>query len=74
MHVAAVGAKICVADWNGDGKPDLLVGDLVAQRTRETRDNAQKELEELRQQASALMARLPPASTDHGWVWLFLRK
>jgi hypothetical protein len=22
-------AKICVADWNGDGKPDLLLGDLA---------------------------------------------
>jgi hypothetical protein len=26
-----VRSKICVADWNGDGKPDLLVGDFASQ-------------------------------------------
>lgn len=25
-------SKICVADWNGDGLPDLLVGDRVSQK------------------------------------------
>jgi hypothetical protein len=24
---SALNAKVCVADWNGDGKPDLVVGD-----------------------------------------------
>lgn len=24
---SALNAKICVADWNGDGRPDLIVGD-----------------------------------------------
>lgn len=27
-----VRAKVCVADWNGDGKPDLLVGDFSNQK------------------------------------------
>lgn len=25
-------AKVCVADWNGDGHPDLLLGDIAYQR------------------------------------------
>jgi hypothetical protein len=46
-----VRAKVCVADWNGDGRDDLLVGDFVSGRTeppdltdsqREQRDRAQK--------------------------------
>ena len=24
---SALNAKVCVADWNGDGRPDLIVGD-----------------------------------------------
>ncbi len=30
----ATRSKICVADWNGDGKPDLLVGDFGSQRAQ----------------------------------------
>jgi hypothetical protein len=25
-------SKVCVVDWNGDGRPDLLVGDFTAQK------------------------------------------
>jgi hypothetical protein len=27
-----VRAKVCVVDWNGDGRPDLLVGDFTTQK------------------------------------------
>ena len=25
-------SKVCIADWNGDGRPDLLVGDFASQK------------------------------------------
>jgi hypothetical protein len=25
-------SKVCVADWNGDGRPDLLLGDFAMQK------------------------------------------
>ena len=56
-------SKICVVDWNGDGKPDLLVGDLSIQKVDPSRLTAEEK------------AKQPPRDDEpHGWVWLFLRK
>ncbi len=58
-------SKICVADWNGDGKPDLLVGDVAALKPERPEPTAQdrarldqirKELEPLQKQWSELIA------------------
>jgi len=60
-------SKICVADWNGDGRPDLLVGDFAQQRpgrpdpTPEEltkQDRIRRELEPLQKQYSALLQKL----------------
>ena len=60
-------AKVCVADWNGDGKPDLLVGDMVVVRPdlpeptaqeRAEYDRIRKELEPLRQRSNEIGSRL----------------
>ncbi len=58
-------AKIAVADWNGDGKPDLLVGDFSSQRRPEptaeekTRDaQIRRELDPLAKRYAELENRL----------------
>ena len=33
-------AKVCVADWNGDGRLDLLVGDFATQKPEPARADA----------------------------------
>lgn len=38
-------AKICVADWNGNGKPDLLVGDLATRAPDRPEPTAEEEAE-----------------------------
>ncbi len=38
-------AKICVADWNADGKPDLLVGDLATQKPDRPEPTAEEKVE-----------------------------
>lgn len=45
-----VRAKVCVADWNGDGQPDLLVGDFscIREIAPEPRVHPAQELEECR--------------------------
>jgi hypothetical protein len=60
-------SKICVADWNGDGKPDLLVGDRTDQKpdrpepTAEEQaryDRIRKELEPLQKRAGELISQM----------------
>ncbi len=56
-------SKICVADWNGDGRPDLLVGDVFYQKPDRPEPTAEEqaeherirtELESLRSRSSEL--------------------
>jgi hypothetical protein len=60
-------SKICVADWNGDGRLDLLVGDMAYQKpdlpepTAEQKieqDRIRKELEGVRSRYSELAERM----------------
>jgi hypothetical protein len=60
-------SKVCVADWNGDGKPDLLIGDFVSQKASQPAlapeekaklDQVRKELEPLRQRYGQLIQEL----------------
>ena len=60
-------SKICVADWNGDGKLDLLVGDVATQKpdrpepTAEEQaeyDRIRKEMEPIRKRYGELIGRL----------------
>lgn len=60
-------SKVCVADWNGDGRPDLLVGDFTRQkpdrpeRTAEEQaryDRIRKELEPVQKRYGELFTKL----------------
>jgi hypothetical protein len=63
----ATRSKICVADWNGDGKPDLLLGDLISQKAEQheptaeekaKQDQARKDLEPLMKQYTDLASKM----------------
>jgi hypothetical protein len=60
-------SKICVADWNGDGRLDLLVGDRASQKTdlpeptpeeKAEQERARKELEPLQKRYRELSRKL----------------
>jgi hypothetical protein len=60
-------SKICVADWNGDGRPDLLVGDFGTSKPdrpeptpeeKARQEQVRKELEPLQQRYRELIAKL----------------
>jgi hypothetical protein len=60
-------SKICVADWNGDGRLDLLVGDRASQKTdlpeptpeeKAEQEQARKELEPLQKKYRELSRKL----------------
>jgi hypothetical protein len=50
--------KVCVTDWNSDGKPDLLVGDLWYEKPEGLKltEEQKKRLEKLKQQQQELSA------------------
>ena len=60
-------SKICAADWNGDGRLDLLVGDYASQRTdlsgltdqdKARHEEIRKELEPINKRSSELYQQL----------------
>jgi hypothetical protein len=60
-------SKICVTDWNGDGRLDLLVGDFAAQKPdlpeptpeeKAEQERFRKELEPIEKQHSELLQKL----------------
>lgn len=58
-------AKVCVADWNGDGKLDLLVGDFssAVQAPKNLTAAQKKRLKELQAQQREMSAKLGPIYT-----------
>ncbi len=55
-------SKICVADWNGDGRPDLLVGDIAEQKAKLPNFTPEQkaEQEKLRKQLTEIEGRYAP--------------
>jgi hypothetical protein len=57
-------AKICVVDWNGDGRPDLLVGDLAVQKADRAEPTPEEKAEHarIRKELEPLMNRFNDAT------------
>src|SRR5262249_9107193 len=62
-----VRAKVCVVDWNGDGRLDLLVGDYATQRPdlpeatpaeKAAQEKLRKELDAVRKKFSELIGKV----------------
>ena len=64
--------KVHVTDYNGDGKPDLLVGDVTWQQGSPKVEKAKGafgvDLSKKKRETSR------PKTNTHGFVWLYLRK
>ncbi|HEY7427233.1 MAG TPA: VCBS repeat-containing protein, partial [Gemmataceae bacterium] len=65
--IRGVRAKVCVVDYNGDGLPDLLVGDLSNQKPnrpeltaeqKKKQETAKKELDKLQSEYGSLVQKL----------------
>src|SRR5262249_50491129 len=65
--VSGVRAKVCVVDYNGDGLPDLLVGDISNQRPdrpdptseeKKKQEAARKELDKLQGEYALLIQKI----------------
>lgn len=65
-------SKVCVVDWNRDGKLDLLVGDYTTQKTVQPKmtaerkaelDKVREEIKKLQKPLSGLMRKLFPGPT-----------
>ncbi len=54
-----VRAKVCVVDWNGDGRPDLLVGDFATQKPDLSPATAKQKAEQdkMRKELETVMSR-----------------
>lgn len=63
--------KLCVTDWNGDGLADLLVGDLMYQKSavKQLTDEQTKRRDALREESERIIEALNPGNVDEDFDW-----